>query len=73
MVYYDYWGEQLFKTNEIGIYGGWDDSFKQTKCRPRADVWGIFVGSKEVERGTPMLIKVGNYFLVNLFCEGKKH
>jgi len=22
---------------------------------------------------TPMLIKVGNFFLVNLFCEGKKH
>ena len=22
----DRWGEQVFKTDEIGIYGGWDDS-----------------------------------------------
>ena len=47
----DRWGEQVFKTDEIGIYGGWDDSFKQTKCRSRAYVWGIFVDGKEVERG----------------------
>ena len=47
----DRWGEQVFKTDGIGIYGGWDDSFKQTKCRSRAYVWGIFVDGKEVERG----------------------
>lgn len=28
---------------------------------------------KKWNGGTPMLIKVGNFFLVNLFCEGKKH
>lgn len=57
MFVYDRWGELVFKTDEIGINGGWDGAFKGMDCQGGAYVWVAFADGKIVGRGTVILVK----------------
>lgn len=57
MYIYDRWGELIYKTNEIGINGGWDGGFKGMECLPGAYVWVAYNNGKIIGKGTVMLVK----------------
>lgn len=57
MYIYDRWGELVFKTNEIGLKGGWNGTFKGMECQSGVYVWVAFSDGKEVGRGTVMLVR----------------
>lgn len=57
MFIYNRWGELVFKTNEIGLKGGWNGTFKGMDCQAGVYVWVAFSDGKEVGRGTVVLVR----------------
>lgn len=57
MYVYDRWGELLFKTNETGLNGGWDGTYKGKLCPAGAYVWVAFINGELTNKGTFVLVR----------------